>query len=309
MQIKLQNQNLSLKFLTPLFLVVCYWFYLSICFGYFLSKIFFNFFDEINKTDLSKSIQFRKKFSLKNIIKIIIDFFRKLIKNWFIRIRDKFLFLIAAINKVIKALKICRKKFKSILKFKHNFRLLKNLLPIFWETFLIFCSFMNEIFFLHNIIKWIIQLMNFIQLLMKESLFITRIVYFLYLILLGIFVITIGFLLDIYKREDEINTFLLLLLLKIIYNNRFDDVLLEYLHDLSLETNTAETFSKFSLKSIEQIDPRPLKITLKEPEQISLPFLIIEDPLVFIDTEVLWDESTNYQFELFKFYRYVNQKI
>ncbi len=78
MQIKLQNQNFSLKFLTPLFLVVCYWFYLSICFGYFLSKIFFNFFDEINKTDLSKSIQFRKKFSFKNIIKIIIDFFRKL---------------------------------------------------------------------------------------------------------------------------------------------------------------------------------------------------------------------------------------
>jgi hypothetical protein len=309
MQIKLQNKNFSLKFLTPLFLVVCYWFYLSICFGYFLSKIFFNFFDEINKTDLSKSIQFREKFSLKNIIKIIIDFFRKLIKNWFIRIRDKFLFLIAAINKVIKALKICRKKFKSILKFKHNFRLLKNLLPIFWETFLIFCSFMNEIFFLHNIIKWIIQLMNFIQLLMKESLFITRIVYFLYLILLGIFGIIIGFLLGIYKREDEINPFLLLLLLKIIYNNGFDDVLLEYLHDLSLETKTAETFSKFSLKSIEEIDPRPLKITLKEPEQISLPFLIIEDPLVFIDTEVLWDESTNYQFELFKFYRYVNQKI
>ena len=90
----------------------------------------------------------------------------------------------------------------------------------------------------------------------------------------------------------------LLLLLKIIYNynNRFDDVLLEYLHNLSLETNTAETFSKFSLKSIEKIDPRPLKITLKEPEQISLPFLIIEDLLVFINTEVLWDESTNYQF-------------
>lgn len=146
---------------------------------------------------------------------------------------------------------------------------------------------------------------------MKESLFITRIVYFLYLILLGIFGIIIGFLLGIYKREDEINTFLLLLLLKIIYNynNRFDDVLLEYLHDLSLETNTTETFSKFSLKSIEQIDPRPLKITLKEPEQISLPFFIIENPLVFIDTQVLWDQSTNYQFELFKFYRYVNQKI
>jgi hypothetical protein len=165
---------------------------------------------------------------------------------------------------------------------------------------------MNEIYFLHNIIEWIIQLINFIRLLTKESLFIIRILYFLYFILLGIFRITIGFLLSIYKREEGINTFLLLLLLKIIYNNRFDDVLLEYLHDLFLETNTAQTFSKFSLKSIEQIDSRPLKITLKELEQISLPFLIIEDPLVFIDTEVLWDESTNYQFELFKFYRYVD---
>lgn len=108
--------------------------------------------------------------------------------------------------------------------------------------------------------------MNLIRLLMKESVLITRIVYFLYLILLGIFSIIIGFLLGVYKREDEINAFFLLLLLKIIYNNGFDDILLEYLHHLSLETNTAELFSKFSLKSIEQIDPRPSKITLKEPE-------------------------------------------
>lgn len=299
------------KSLIIIFSIVYYWFYLSVFFGYFLSKIFFNFFDEINKIDLSKSIQFRKKFSLKNIIKIIIEVFRKLLKSWFIRIRDKFLFLIAAINKVIKALKICRKKFKSILKFKHNFRLLKNLLPIFWEIFIIFCSFVNEILFLNNIINWVIQLMNFIRLLMKQSLFITRIVYFLYFILLGIFGIIIGFLLGVYKREDEINAFLLLLLLKIIYNykNRFDDVLLEYLHDLSLETNTVEPFSKFSLKSIEQIDPRPLKIIFKEPEQIPLPFLIIEDPLVFIETEVLWEEPINYKFQLFQFYQNIDQKV
>ena len=119
----------------------------------------------------------------------------------------------------------------------------------------------------------------------------------------------IGFLLGIYKRKDQINAFLLLLLLKIIYNNKFDDVLLEYLHDLSLETKTAETFSTFSLKSIEKIDPRPLKIIFKEPEQILLPFFIIEDPLVFIEAEVLWNRSINYQFELFRFYRNVNQKI
>src|SRR5687768_3916046 len=252
------------KSLIILFPIVYYWLYLSICFGYFLSKIFFNFFDELNKTDLSKIIQFRKKFSFKNIIKIIINFFWKLIQNWFIRIGHKFLLLIDAINKVIKALHICRKKFKSILKFKHNFRLFKNLLPIFWEIFLIYCSFVNEILFLNNLINWVILLMNFIRFLMKESVFITRIVYILYLILLGVFGIIIGFLLGVYKPEDEINTFLLLLLLKIIYNNGFDDVLLEYLHDLSLETSTAESFSKFSLKSIEQIDPRPLKITMKE---------------------------------------------
>ena len=69
---------------------------------------------------------------------------------------------------------------------------------------------------------------------------------------------------------------------------------MEYLHDLSLETHTVDTFSKFSLKTIEQIDPRPLKISLEEPEQISLPFFIIEDPLIFIDTQVLLDQSTNY---------------
>lgn len=151
--------------------------------------------------------------------------------------------------------------------------------------------------------------MDLIRLLMKESILITRIVYFLYLILLGIFDTIIGFLLGLYKREDDINPFLLLLLLKIIYNNGFDDVLLKYLHDFSLKTNTVKPFSKFSLENIEQIDPRPLKITFKKLEQIPLPFLIIEDPFVFIDTEVLWDESTNYQFQLFKFYRYVNQKI
>ena len=297
------------KSLIILFSIVCYWFYLNVCFGFFLSKIFYNFFDEINKASLSKIIEFRKKFNFDNIKKSVFRYILKFFKDWIKRIGQKCLLLFEAINKVIKALKICSKKFKSILKFKHNFRLLKNLLFIFWETFLIFCSFMNEISFLHNIIKWIIQLMNFIRFLMKESLFTTRIVYFLYWILLGVFGIIIGFLLGVYKREDEINAFLLLLLLKIIYNSGFDDVLLEYLHDLSLETNTVEPFSKFSLKSIEQIVTRPSKIIFKEPEQIPLPFFIIKDPLVFIDTEILWDKSTNYEFELFKFYRNVNQKV
>jgi hypothetical protein len=86
-----------------------------------------------------------------------------------------------------------------------------------------------------------------------------------------------------------------------LYNDGFDYGL--------LKPNKVDQFSKFSLKTIEQINPRPSRLILKEPDQIPLPFLIIEDPLVFIETEVLWDESTNYEFELFRFYRNVNQKV
>ena len=282
------------------------------CFDYFLSKIFYNFFDSINKTSFSKSIKFRKKFNFKNIIKIIIDFFWKLIKNWFIRIGHKSLLLVNANDGLIIAVKNFLKKFKSLLKIKHNFRLLNELLPIFLETFLIFCSLVNEILFLNNMINWINQWTNLIRLLMKESVFITRIIYGLYLILLGIFGVLLGFLLGIYRREgreDAIYVFLLLLLLKILYSNGFNDVLLEYLHDLSIEPNTAEEFSNFSLKSIEQIDPRPLKITLKKPDQIPpLPLPILSDPFVKIEIDFIWDESTNYEFELFRFYRNENQK-
>ena len=290
------------KLLVIIFPIICYWFYSSICFGYFLSKIFSNFFDEIDKTCPSKSIKFRKKFSLKNIVKMIIHFFWKIIKNWFTHIWDKGRCLLAAAARVIQGLKIFIKKFKSVSKFKRNFRLLKNLLHIFRETGLIIYSLLTEIFFLSKRIEWMIQLIDFILFSMKESIFITRIIYFLYLILLGIFGIMIGFLLGIYKIEDKINPFLLL---EIIYNEGFNDVLLEYSHDLSLET---QIFSKFSVKSLQQIDPRPLKIIFKEPELIPLPFFIIEDSFIFIETEVLWHEATNYQFELFKLFRHINQK-
>lgn len=94
---------------------------------------------------------------------------------------------------------------------------------------------------------------------------------------------------------------LLELLLFLLYTNGFDYGL--------LKPNKVDLFSKFSLKPIEQINPRPSRLILKEPNHITIPFLITEDPFVFIETEVLCDESTNYQFELFKFYRYVNHKI
>ncbi len=152
MTINSQNDNLCLKPLTLLILITCYWFYSSISFGYFLSKIFYNFFDIIYSRNLSKRIKIRKKFHFKNVIKTIIDFCWKLIKNWFLRIFQKSLFLIRAFDQSGIAILTFLKKFKSLLKFKYNFRLLKKLLLIFWETFLIFCSLINEITFLSNLL-------------------------------------------------------------------------------------------------------------------------------------------------------------
>ena len=127
---------------------------------------------------------------------------------------------------------------------------------------------------------------------------ITKVVYVLYIILLGLFGILLSFLLDIYKQNDDIYLFILLLLLKMLYNNVLDYVFLK-----------SNKIDQFSLKTIEQINSRSSRLILKEPDQISLPFLIIEDPLVFIETEVLWEEPINYKFKLFKFYQNVNGKV
>jgi len=81
MKKQIRHQNLSSKLFTPFLLIVFYWFYTSISFGYFLSKIFYHFFDTIHKNSFSKRIQFRKKFHFKNIIKTIIDFCWKLLKD------------------------------------------------------------------------------------------------------------------------------------------------------------------------------------------------------------------------------------
>ena len=148
-----KNYNLRFKFLIPLFLIISYWFYLSICLGYFLSKIFSDYFKGIDKSNLSKKFNLKKKLNFKNLIKIIINFFWKLLINLMIIFFEKFFLLKKAINKLIIALKIFFKKLKSPLKIKRNLRLLRALLGIFWETYLVGISLWNKIFFLDNIRK------------------------------------------------------------------------------------------------------------------------------------------------------------
>jgi len=275
------RQNVSSKSFTTLLLLVSYWFYTSISFGYFLSKILYHFFDTIHKNSLSKLIQLRKKFHFKTIIKTIIDFCSKLIQNWLLRIFKKSLLLMSALDRSMTAIQIFLKKFlKFPFRFKRNFRRFKILLDIFAETFLIFCSVINEILFFNTIINWLIQWRNLIQFLMKESLFITTIVYALYFILLGLFGILVGFLLGLYRRKHQIEhiyLFFLLLLLHILSHKGFDDILLDDLSDSSLATNTAD----FSSKPLPQIESRPFKLILKKTQQIpQIPFPILDDPSV-----------------------------
>ena len=305
---------LSLKSSIKLSLIG-YYFYRSICLGYFIADQLFNFLDEVNEHDISKSIEVRKKFGLRNVQKTIINFLKKITKNWFLRLGRKSGLLIQGISKFIKALKISKRKFKSIFKFKRNFRILKTLLDILAENFFILCSLMNELFFVRHLISWMAQWLNFIQLLMNESVFVTRIIYFLYLILLGILGISIGFWLSVYEHYNEIPAFILCMILELLYFYDRSFKLCSPDLGLSIGFPPAESTSTFSLESAEIIKPNPPKFSFDEPAaKMPLPFLIFDDPSlvttdVLIDTEIFWDQSTDYQFKLFKFSRNMNQKI
>ena len=106
MKKEITHQNLSSKLFTPFLLIVFYWFSTSISFGYSLSKIFYHFFDSIHKNSLSKRIQLRKKFHFKTIIKTIIDFCWKCIQNWLLRIFQKSLLLMSALDRSLTAIQI-----------------------------------------------------------------------------------------------------------------------------------------------------------------------------------------------------------
>ena len=203
--------------------------------------------------------------------------------------------LIDALDRAIKAIQIFFKKvLKSPFRFKPNFRRFKILLNVFTETFLVFCSFIKEIFFFNNIVKWLIQWRNLIRLVMKESLSLT---YALYFILLGLFGILVGFLLGLYRRLlgkdeiDQIYLFWLLLFLHLLSQKEFEDTLLRNLSDsyrVYRAANIAEPFEKFSFEPLPQIESRPFKLILKEPEKIpQIPFPILNDPSVNVEIDFI----------------------
>jgi len=338
--IELKNQNSNSRSLLPIWS----WLYLTICFGYFLSKIFYNFVNfvkKINKTDFSKSIPFKKKFNLENIKKFIINSILEFFKNWIKRISDKFLMLLDAIEAMIKIFKILTNNFRSIFKFKKkkfkkNFRLLKRWLPhavkSLWHLFQIVFSLVKEVFFVHSIIKFLIESKNFILFVIFES-----VCPILYIIYVGIFGILLGFLLGTQKRGENkyfeylvyIYIFCLqyltyrayvLRLLKILFNKFGYDPLNFGYDPLNLKP---EKVNKFSFQPVEPHNPSPSKLIMKEPDSMpELPliedsveppeFSIIADPdpsLPSIETDIFWSEPSLIKFEMFEFYQDINEKI
>jgi hypothetical protein len=134
---------------------------------------------------------------------------------------------------------------------------------------------------------------------MFEDVFMTRVVCILYLFLLGLFGVILGFLLRIYVCEQEIYIFVLLRILKILYSNGLGYIL--------FEPEKSKQFFKLSSKTVEQISMRPLKILLKKSNQI--PFPILNSQFLSIDIDFIWQESKSYKVELFKFYQSLNDKL
>ena len=109
------------------------------------------------------------------------------------------------------------------------------------------------------------------------------------------------------SRQKKINSLLLfifLLLLQIIYN--FDDSLLEYVKCLSdsfIKIKQTDYVYQFSCKRIDVVDRPVSKIVFEKSEKLASSSLIIDNPKensVFIESEILWDDLKNIEFEVFK---------
>lgn len=101
--------------------------------------------------------------------------------------------------------------------------------------------------------------------------------------------------------------FILLLVLRLLYNREFESGSSEYLQKLQfhdLKFKNAIGFDKFFLQTLEFINSISLKILFNEPNfDLNIPLPIFNDPLFFIDTNFVWEESENYTFEVVKVYK------
>lgn len=312
-----KNVNLNWSELRVIGLLICLCLYISIYVGYFLSNLIYDFLSAIPNRNFYKMIQFRKKLDLKSIFAFLISYISKFLKNWGMRIVEKFPTALDAIDHILDALQILIKKlkltqFKFGFKFRFKFlnrrkryyyRLFKEFFSIVFDSLAALISFIKEVGFGAAIIEFIIRCYNILLLLMTGSIALTSFMYVLYLSVLGLI---LGFLLGIYKRNKEMDVFMLLFLLELFYIMDKSDSSVKLPHIL-LEPNEVNQFSTFSVETEGNRQIGLFKILLiviiwvrgssLKPE---IPFPILGDPSVLIDIDIILNEFPDY--ELLKFY-------
>jgi hypothetical protein len=277
-------------------LVVCLCLYISIYVGYLLSNLIYESWN-VNANQNYKMIQIHKKFSLKNIFKFLITYISNFLKNWGMRVVEKFPKALQAIDQILDALQILIKKLKlldtlqilinlikelKLTRFKFGFkfkfkskylnRRLKYYYKLLKEFFITFdkalgtlTSFIKEVAFGATIIEFIIQSYNILLLLMSGSIALISLFYLLYFSLLGLI---LGFLLGVYTRNKgvytrnkKIDVLMLLFLLQIFYIRDKSDFS-DKLPCILLKPNEVNEFVTFSLETEEHSQINLLKILL-----------------------------------------------
>jgi hypothetical protein len=306
LEVSIKNMNFD-KSLKILFLMILLWSYINFCLGYFLYELVYNFFGIMHKRNLFENIRFKKIFNSKNmtfLVKFVFNYISESVKDWWKRVCEKTNLISQSVPEIIRAMKIFKKKFKSILQFKRNFLLIKNLLIVFWQAFKILCSFISEFFVLFNMFKFLLKSREFALILISEYVVIIKFVYVIYFILIGLFSVLMGFLLSMYKTDKKIYVLTILIFLQSLYINVFNSILFE-----SNKIKHLQELQKLNFKPVKQIRANPSKLIFQKLDQSKLiPLPILIDPFILIDVEIVWKKEL-YEFELLKFCQEINKKI
>lgn len=107
-----------------------------------------------------------------------------------------------------------------------------------------------------------------------------------------------------YKKEKKIYVLILFLLAYVLcINGQIDSF---------IKASTGDQLPKvdFGFKPVDQATVRPLKLILKDSDQMpKIPFPIITEPLIWFGSHFIEKGSSDYSFELFKFYEEINVKL
>lgn len=306
MKTQLKSLYIDPRFFLFLIFFLYYCMFLSFFIGYFLSQIFYNFLIILKKNNLFEIIKLRKNFSIKNIIK---KFFSNFFKKWLNRIKLRFDIFIDTIVCLFDIILLSIKNLKSFSNFKDNFLIIIRLLNCIIQTFQNGSAFWTEIFFFHycrKLIKYWLDLIAFLIVLMQESIILNSLLYIIFFIIFGIFGMIMGFLFGLYKIEKQFYSYYTCFLLEILYrNNIFDPMVFSPLPTNLFIPYNFEEISKLSFQFCESSKLGMSNLFFNQFEHKSknpIHFPIIRDSIERIEIEISIEKFSNYKFKLFRFF-------